>query len=64
MGTVGGTSEPSASPSSSHSPPAWAHRMRHSQSMGHGVSAAAHAVRSGDNHGGGASVSLSERDRT
>ncbi len=64
MGTVGGNSAPSASPTSTANPPAWAQRMRHSQSMSHGVTAAAHAVRSGDNHGGGASVSLSERDRT
>ncbi|SMH40850.1 P-type conjugative transfer protein TrbL [Mesorhizobium australicum] len=65
MGTVGGgVPDPPASPTSTEDPPAWARRMRHSQSVSHGVTAAAHAVRSGDNHGGGASVSLSERDRS
>ena len=65
IGTVGGTAAQSqASSTPAGGPPAWARRMRHSQSMSHGVMAAAHAVRSGDNHGGGASISLSERDRT
>ena len=64
MGTVGGTPQSSASPTSTVDPPAWARRMQRGQSMSHGVTATAHAVRSGDNHGGGASVSLSERDRT
>ena len=42
------------------SPPAWARRMKRSQTINHGTSAAAHAVRSGDHGGGGASVDLSE----
>jgi type IV secretion system protein TrbL len=61
-GTVGGdapeTASGSASPS--ESPPAWAKRMKRSQTMTHGVQAAAHAVKSGDAHGGGSSVNLSE----
>ncbi len=53
-----------ASPApSGEGPPAWAKRMKRSQSMSHGVSAAAHAVRSGDAHGGGSSINLSESDR-
>ncbi|MFC5386823.1 P-type conjugative transfer protein TrbL [Aquamicrobium segne] len=65
MGTIGGAA--AATPASSmptDAPPAWAQRMRHSQSMSHGVTAAAHAVRSGDSHGGGSSISVSESDRT
>ena len=41
-------------------PPAWAQRMKRSQTVSHGASAATHAVRSGDSGGGGASVDLSE----
>ena len=63
MGTIGGEPEAAAS-STTGGPPAWAQRMRRSQTMSHGVSAAAHAVRSGDSHGGGASISLSQSDRT
>jgi type IV secretion system protein TrbL len=46
--------------SSSNGVPAWAARMKRSQTLSHGVSAAAHAVRSGDHGGGGASVDVSE----
>ncbi|ASV84919.1 P-type conjugative transfer protein TrbL [Ochrobactrum quorumnocens] len=60
--TTGGSSE-AASPAASGGEPAWAKRMKRSQSMSHGVSAAAHAVRSGDAHGGGSSINLSESDR-
>ena len=49
--------------SSSSNPPAWAARIKRSQTLGHGVSAATHAVRSGDSGGGGASVNLSEGER-
>ena len=64
MGTIGGDATEAASSSSPASgPPAWAKRMKRSQSMTHGVQAAAHAVRSGDAHGGGSSVNLSESDR-
>lgn len=52
---VGAASAPS-------SPPAWATRMKRTQSLHHGTTAAAHAVRSGDSHGGGTSVNLSQRD--
>jgi type IV secretion system protein TrbL len=38
--------------------PAWAARMKRSQTMSHGATAAAHAVRSGDHGGGSMSVSL------
>ncbi len=65
MGTIGGDASESASSSSAavSGEPAWAKRMKRSQSMTHGVQAAAHAVRSGDAHGGGTSVNLSESDR-
>jgi type IV secretion system protein TrbL len=54
---------PAASSSSTtDGPPAWAKRMKRSQTMSHGVQTAAHAVRSGDSHGGGSSVNLSESD--
>ena len=52
-----------AAPASSDGPPAWAARMKRSQTASHGVSAAAQAVRSGDHGGGGASVNLSEGER-
>jgi type IV secretion system protein TrbL len=42
------------------SPPAWATRIKHSQTLRHGVSAATHAIRSGDSGGSGASVDLSQ----
>ncbi len=63
-GTVGGDAADAASSSSAASDgaPAWARRMKRSQSLTHGVQAAAHAVRSGDAHGGGSSVNLSESD--
>jgi type IV secretion system protein TrbL len=41
-------------------PPAWATRMKRSQTVSRGVSAADHAVRSGDRPGGGSSVDLSQ----
>jgi type IV secretion system protein TrbL len=55
-----------AAPSGSSSagePPAWAARMKRSQTVSHGASAATHAVRSADHGGGGASVDLSEGER-
>lgn len=57
----GGTAD-AASATAPSAQPAWAKRMKRSQSLQHGTTAAAHAVRSGDSHGGGASVNLSERD--
>ena len=53
----------SAGTSSAAEPPAWARRMKRSQTVSHGASAATHAVRSGDHGGGGASVDLSEGER-
>jgi type IV secretion system protein TrbL len=50
----------SAGTSSAAEPPAWAARMKRSQTVSHGVSAATNAVRSSDHGGGGASVDLSE----
>ena len=40
--------------------PAWAQRMKRSQTVSQGANAASHAVRSGDNSSGGHSVDLSE----
>ncbi len=40
--------------------PAWAHRMKRSQTINRGVTAADHAVRSGDRPSGGSQVDLSE----
>ena len=58
---AGAAAATSSAGSSAHSsPPAWARRMKRSQTINHGTSAAAHAVRSGDHGGGGASVDLSE----
>src|SRR5450631_2260798 len=48
---------------SSAEPPAWAARMKRSQTVSHGASAATNAVRAGDHGGGGASVDLSEGER-
>ncbi|RWL17953.1 MAG: P-type conjugative transfer protein TrbL [Mesorhizobium sp.] len=65
-GTIGSAVEAANDPSTStgsSTPPAWAKRMKRSQSVSHGVSAVSHAVRSGDAHGGGSSVNLSEGDR-
>ncbi len=59
---TGNTASDGAS-STSSAPPAWAQRMKRTQTINHGATAAAHAVRSGDSHGGGASVDLSEGDR-
>jgi type IV secretion system protein TrbL len=49
--------------SSAGLPPAWATRMKRSQTLSHGASAATHAVRSADHGGGGTSVDLSESER-
>jgi type IV secretion system protein TrbL len=59
----GAESGSTAASASSGSPPAWAARMKRSQTASHGVSAATQAVRSGDHGGGGSSVNLSEGDR-
>ncbi|SNS93370.1 P-type conjugative transfer protein TrbL [Sphingopyxis indica] len=58
-----GASAASATSSTPDGPPAWAKRMKRSQSMSHGVTLAAHSLRAGDSHGGGSSISVSESDR-
>ena len=58
-----GSAAPATNSSSPGNPPAWAARIKRSQTLGHGVSAATHAVRSGDSGGGGASVDLSQGER-
>jgi type IV secretion system protein TrbL len=65
-GSIAGAAEAEGDPShssSSSTPPAWARRMKRSQTVSHGVSTVSHAVRSGDAHGGGSSINLSEGDR-
>ncbi|WP_027061088.1 P-type conjugative transfer protein TrbL [Mesorhizobium loti] len=65
-GSIAGAAEAESDPShssSSSTPPAWARRMKRSQTVRHGVSTVSHAVRSGDAHGGGSSINLSEGDR-
>ncbi len=49
-------------PANAAAPPAWARRMRRSQTISHGVTAADHAIRSGDHPSGGSGVDLSEGD--
>jgi type IV secretion system protein TrbL len=61
----GGTSATAASGASgggSDGPPAWAQRMKRSQTINRGVTAADHAIRSGDRPSGGSQVDLSEGD--
>jgi type IV secretion system protein TrbL len=55
-----GRGAPSSNSPSADGPPAWATRLKRSQTVSHGASAVTHAVRSGDHGGGGASVDLSE----
>jgi type IV secretion system protein TrbL len=50
----------SSGSTSAGEPPAWAARMKRSQTLSRGASAATHAVRAGDRGGSGASVDLSE----
>ena len=61
--TGNSASDGASSTSAASAPPAWAQRMKRTQTLNHGVTAAAHAVRSGDSHSGGASVNISEGDR-
>jgi type IV secretion system protein TrbL len=58
-----GQTAQSTGSSSAGGSPAWATRMKRSQTVSHGASAATHAVRSADHGGGGASVDLSEGER-
>lgn len=62
-GAAPGNSSAGASSSPPDGPPAWARRMKRTQTLSHGASAVTHAVRSGDHGGGGASVNLSEGER-
>ncbi|WP_422035558.1 P-type conjugative transfer protein TrbL [Reyranella sp.] len=59
----GGGAEEGTAPAPRDEQPAWARRMRRSQSASHGASAVTHAVRSGDHGGGGSSIDLSEGSR-
>ena len=56
----GGASATAASGGGSDGPPAWAQRMKRSQTINRGVIAADHAIRSGDRPSGGSQVDLSE----
>ncbi|WP_375551381.1 P-type conjugative transfer protein TrbL [Rhodophyticola porphyridii] len=62
-GAIKGGGSDMGGAAASSAQPAWATRMKRSQSLQHGTTAAAHAVRSGDSPGGGASINLSESDR-
>jgi type IV secretion system protein TrbL len=62
VGEAGSAATSDSAPSTG-SPPAWARRMKRSQTVSHAASAASHAVRSGDPGGGGASVDLSQGER-
>ena len=53
-------SSANAPSSSSDDPPAWAQRMKRSQTITRGITAADHAIRSGDRPSGGHQVDLSE----
>src|SRR3546814_3461301 len=53
MGSIGGATAADATSPPPDSPPAWARRMKRSQTLRHGAMAVGHAVRSGDAHGGG-----------
>jgi type IV secretion system protein TrbL len=60
--TEAGQSAASSGSSSVGEPPAWAARMKRSQTLSRGASAAAQVVRAGDHAGSGASVDLSESE--
>ena len=53
----------SADAAASSATPAWANRMKRSQTAHHGASTAAHSIRAGDHGGGAMSVSLDQDDR-
>jgi type IV secretion system protein TrbL len=63
VAAASGQSEGATGSPSTGGSPAWATRMKRSQTVSHGASAATHAVRSADHGGGGASVDLSEGER-
>jgi len=57
-----GAATPSSGSQAADGPPAWAKRLRRSQTVSSGTAAAGHAVKSGDHGGGGASVDLSQKE--
>jgi type IV secretion system protein TrbL len=59
-GTASAGSGGTGSATASDSPPAWAQRMKRSQTINRGVTAADHAIRAGDRPSGGSQVDLSE----
>ncbi len=60
QGGASATAASGASGGGSDGPPAWAQRMKRSQTINRGVTAADHAIRSGDRPSGGSQVDLSE----
>jgi len=58
--TGGGGSVSSAAAADTSRPPAWARRMRRSQTISQGVTTAGNALRSGDHPASGGGVDLSE----
>jgi type IV secretion system protein TrbL len=62
QGGAGATAASSTADGGSDGPPAWAQRMKRSQTINRGVTAADHAIRSGDRASGGSQVDLSEGD--
>ncbi len=60
QGGASATAASGASGGGSDGPPAWAQRMKRSQTINRGVSAADHAIRSGDRPSGGHQIDLSE----
>lgn len=63
VGKTEAANDPSNGPAASSAPPAWASRMRRSQTAHHGASTTAHSIRAGDHGGGSMSVSLDQDDR-
>jgi type IV secretion system protein TrbL len=62
-GASGDMANADSGSSASENPPAWARRMKRTQTITHGASAATHAIRSGDHAGSGSSVDLTEGNR-
>jgi len=60
QGGASATAASAASGGGPDAPPAWAQRMKRSQTINRGVTAADHAIRSGDRPSGGSQVDLSE----
>jgi type IV secretion system protein TrbL len=60
QGAASATATSGGSGGSSDGPPAWAQRMKRSQTINRGVTAADHVIRSGDRPSGSSQVDLSE----